>query len=67
MKVVVTVLPLAARLEPWMLKMALYIAVQTAVLGVGLRAYGRFQNQPLMDSWRRGEISPLFLGTQRRR
>jgi hypothetical protein len=59
---VTTVVPIVASIQPWMLKMALYILIQTTVLGLGLRAYGRLQNPQLCQEWRNGTINALFIG-----
>ena len=63
---VVTVIPIVARLEPWMAQMALYILTQTTLLGITLRAYGRFQNNDLKELWKADEIRPLFIGAKKR-
>lgn len=59
-----TVLPFVASIEPWMLKMAVYVLLQTTIVGLGLRAYGRFINADLVKAWRDSDIEPLFIGTK---
>lgn len=62
---VVSILPFAARFEPWMAKMGLYILTQTTILGVTLRGYGRLDNDALVAAWRRNAIEPIFIGAKR--
>lgn len=62
---VLAVLPYMGSIQPWMIKIALYLTVQTTVAGIGLRAYGRFQNTCLCQQWENGEIHALFIGARR--
>lgn len=62
-----TVCPFVLKIQPWMLKFALFILAESTVLGIGVRAYGRFQNQELLERWRRGELDPAFIGDRQRR
>ena len=59
------VLPPLSKIQPWMLKMALYIAIQSAVLGIGLRGLGRLSNKTLYENWKRAELEAVFVGDRR--
>jgi hypothetical protein len=58
-------IPWAAEIRPWMLKLVLYLGVQVTILGLGLRALGRFRNQHLMHAWQTHRIDPVFVGQKR--
>ena len=58
-------LPPLSHLKPWMLKLTLYIATQSTILGVGLRSLGRFNNEALFRSWKRSELEAVFIGDRR--
>jgi hypothetical protein len=45
--------------------MALYIAIQSAMLGVGLRGLGRLSNEILYESWKKAELEAVFVGDRR--
>ncbi|MBA3815115.1 MAG: hypothetical protein H0X29_01060 [Parachlamydiaceae bacterium] len=60
------VFPLALKLKPWMVKMALYILMQTTVAGVGIRAYGRLSNKLLVQNWQQGRLEAVYPGEKKR-
>ncbi len=60
------VAPFVLKVKPWMVKLALYIVTQVTTVGIGLRGYGRLQNAPLYEAWKRGELEPVYIGDQRR-
>lgn len=58
------VIPFVFSIEPWMVKLAVFAAVEINILGVGLRTLGRLTNKVLMQAWTNKEIIPISLGTQ---
>jgi hypothetical protein len=58
-------LPLMRQIQPWMIKVGLYAATEMTILGLGMRAFGHFNNKFLYDAWQRGEIEPMHVGDKR--
>lgn len=56
------VFPIAFKVKPWMVKMALYILVQTTIAGVGIRTFGRLSNETLVREWDSGRLRAIHLG-----
>ena len=46
---------LASVIPLWAVKFSAYLTVQTAILGVGTKALGRFTNKDLMHKWYRDQ------------
>ncbi len=65
MLVVTTVLPFLAKVEPWMVKLALFVCVETVILGIGLRALGRMCNKELRKQWHDQKIVPVHIGAKK--
>lgn len=59
-----TVLPFIFNIQPWMLKLTLFLAVELNILAIGMRTLGRLNNASLMQAWTRREIIPIMIGTQ---
>lgn len=59
-----TLFPFLAHAKPWMFKAALYVGVQTTILGLGLRALGRVCNDALMHAWHTRQIVPVHVGAK---
>lgn len=59
------VLPFIARIESWMLRFVLFAAIETAILGIGLRALGRMCNEPLKAAWINGNLEAHHIGSFR--
>jgi hypothetical protein len=49
-------------IQPWMVQLALFITTQATILGLGVRAFGRFNDQRLMQEWRAGQIAARLPG-----
>lgn len=62
--VVHAVVPFVFSIKLWMIKLACYIAVQSTLLGVGMRTVGRLLNEPLVDEWNKG-LEPVYLGDKK--
>jgi|GEM_PF-1599197 len=67
MRVIARAIPMADQIKPWMIKAALYTALETTIVGIGLRTFGRLN--PSGDLWRLWapvprEIIPIVIGTQ---
>lgn len=60
------IFPFILSIKPWMIRPAIYIAVQLTVLGVGLRTFGHLQNRELMDRWNVGALEPVYAEDRRR-
>jgi hypothetical protein len=60
-----TILPFLSHVKPWMVKFAVFLAVQMTIIGIGLRALGRLNNQELRHRWDALEICPIFIGAKR--
>lgn len=58
------IIPISHKVEPWMAKMILFLTVQTTILGVGLRAIGRLNNDELWAAWKTRQIYAVVLGAQ---
>jgi membrane-bound ClpP family serine protease len=56
------ILPLALQLQPWVVKLAVFTAIEIQILGLGLRTLGRLSNPVLIQAWIKREISPLSIG-----
>jgi hypothetical protein len=59
-------IPIAHRLEPWMVKAALFTELQVTILGIGIRAFGRLDpSGALWNLWDHGPriIRPIAVGT----
>lgn len=63
---VAIVLPAAAKVKPWMLKVALYFLVQSTIASIGIRTFGRFSNAQLVEDWWGGRLEAVYIGDQRR-
>jgi len=59
-----TALPFIFKIQPWMIKFALFTAVEANILGLGLRTLGRLTNSTLMTAWNAREIQAVAVGTQ---
>lgn len=62
LNVIATVCPIALKLEGWMVRAALYILTQTTVVGIFVRAWGRVDNTELANSWKAGNLIPVYPG-----
>lgn len=60
--VVYTVLPFLSKVQPWMVKAALFVGVEATIAAIGLRAFGRMCNQDLRRAWHANEIRALQIG-----
>lgn len=66
-QIVTRVIPMAKKIQPWMIKVALYTVLQTTILGVGLRTLGRLDpSGALWNAWNHfpRQILPVAIGTQ---
>ncbi|MDB2614011.1 hypothetical protein N9Y92_02505, partial [Chlamydiales bacterium] len=63
--VVTTIVPFASAIQPWMIKLALYLLVQSTILGVGTRTLGRFDNPELLERWNKGDLEAVLPGDKR--
>lgn len=59
------VVPLLYEVKPWMVKLGVFLTLQTTILGLGMRAYGHFGNYTLYEAWRKGQIEPVHIGEKR--
>lgn len=50
--------------QPWIIKFGFYIALQTTVLGVGIRAIGRLRNEAITTAWNQKKIFALQIGME---
>lgn len=58
-----TALPFLLKIEPWMLKFAVFSAIELNILALGLRTLGRLCNKDLMQAWKNKEIDSFAIGT----
>lgn len=63
--IIAKVFPLALKIEPWRLKFALYLSIQMTILGVGIRALGRFANPSFIEKWKTGDLEPVYIGDRK--
>ncbi|MCB1117888.1 MAG: hypothetical protein KDK50_04825 [Chlamydiia bacterium] len=49
-------LPFLYKAKPWMVKLSIYLAIQTMIFGLGVRTYGRFDHPNLYADWKSGKI-----------
>lgn len=61
------VFPAALKIQPWMIKIALYILVQTTIAGIGIRAYGRLCNEQLVQDWKQGSLKAVHVGEKKQK
>jgi hypothetical protein len=54
------------RIEPWTVKLTMWIASQTLILGFGLRTYGRLDNHHLKSAWDTKAIIAVPIGAVRK-
>jgi hypothetical protein len=59
-----TLFPFIFKIQPWMLKFAVFAAVELNILGIGIRTLGRLCNAELMQAWTRREVIPISIGAQ---
>lgn len=59
-----SVLPFLVKVQPWMVKFALYIAVEVVIAAIGLRIFGRMCNTELRRLWNNNEIMPIYIGAK---
>jgi hypothetical protein len=52
-------------IEPWMIKLVLHITFQVTILGLGIRAIGRMNNETVAKAWNAHEIIPIPIGAER--
>lgn len=52
-------------IEPWMIKFGLHIAFQVTILGLGIRAIGRMNNETVAKAWNTHKIIPIPIGAER--
>lgn len=58
------VFPFLAYIQPWMVKLALYIGVEATIGAIGLRALGRMCNPKLRKAWQNQKIVPMHIGAK---
>lgn len=51
-------------IQPWIIKFGCYLALQTTVLGVGIRAIGRLRNETIIAAWNEKRIFALQIGME---
>lgn len=51
-------------LEAWMVKAALYLLTEATILGWGIRAFGRIQNEELVAAWNNKQCMAIMPGSQ---
>lgn len=56
-------LPIGDYIKPWMIKFGVYLGTEAVILGAGLRTFGRYDNQELIDAWREKRILAIPMGT----
>jgi len=58
-------IPVVLNVKPWMIKAGFYTAIQSVILGIGLRTLGRLNNAVLWEAWTTlpRRIIPISLGT----
>jgi hypothetical protein len=44
------------------LRFSLFIYIEIVLLGIGCKAFGRFQNHLLVELWKKGELTSIFPG-----
>lgn len=59
--------PVALKIRPWMIKMALYILLQSTIAGIGIRAYGRLCNEQLLQVWKQGSLKAIHVGEKKQK
>lgn len=64
MMVASTVFPFLVKIQPWMVKLALFAAVETTILALGVRALGRMCNRELRQAWHARKLLPIHLGAR---
>lgn len=67
MRTISTLIPIAQKLKPWMIKGGLFTALQTTILGMGIRTFGRLDpSGALWSIWnlKPRHIIPIAVGTQ---
>ncbi len=64
MMAVYTILPFLAKVQPWMVKLAVFCGTEATILAVGLRALGRMCNTELRRAWHANEIVPVHIGAR---
>lgn len=65
MAIAYTALPFLAKIQPWMVKLALFACVEATILALGLRALGRMCNRELRQAWLSHKLVPMHLGARR--
>lgn len=55
-------LPILLKITPAHVKFGLYAIFQATILGLGIRTFGRLNNEELVAAWNRGELRPIPLG-----
>lgn len=50
--------------QPWVIKFGCYVALQMTILGIGIRAIGRLQNETIIAAWNAKEIFALQIGME---
>lgn len=65
--IVTTVLPLVKYITAAHVQAACYAISQATILGLGLQAFGRFNNEALMAQHKAGNILPIPIGAVRKR
>ena len=55
-------IPFVFRVQPWMVKAAVFTILETTIFGLGLRTFGRVCNLELLHAWQQKEVIPVFLG-----
>ncbi|MCP5491560.1 MAG: hypothetical protein H7A40_00775 [Chlamydiales bacterium] len=55
-------LPFLYQIKPWMVKLSIYITIQTIIFGLGVRTYGRFDHPDLYANWKSGTIQAHLPG-----
>lgn len=58
------VIPFIWSIQPWMIQLAVYGAVQLNILALCLRTFGRLSNPSLTQAWTNRNVIPIAIGTQ---
>ncbi|MCI0381787.1 MAG: hypothetical protein L0207_01885 [Chlamydiae bacterium] len=58
------IFPAARNIQPYMVKFGAYIFIQTAILGIGLRGYGRLGQKDLLQKFQAKTIYPITIGSK---
>ena len=64
MDILTKAIPLIGRIQPWMVKLALFCVVELNILALGLRTLGRLSNATLVQAWNRRDVEPIAIGAQ---